>query len=202
MVRVAIVDDHPAIRLGLNGALRAEPGLVPVGAVESAEALEPLLYRAQPDVVLLDYHLPGRDGLEACRELKAHALAPAVVLYSAFADPSLTLPAIVARADGIVHKGAPARELFAAIRTVAAGGSALPPVTEDQLETARALLPTEALPLVGLLIRRKSPREIAATLRVTPTELRDQIEAILARLRSRAPSAATGPPGAQTDDGF
>src|SRR5689334_15494390 len=105
MIRVAIADDHPAVRVGLQAALRAEPGLVPVGMAGTPAELEPLLYRTRPDVVLLDYHLPNADGLTICRRLKADPPAPAVLLYSAFADESLTVPALVAGADGIVHKG-------------------------------------------------------------------------------------------------
>ena len=95
MIRVAIVDDHPAVRLGLKTALAAEPGLVPVGAGSSAAALGPLLYRTDPDVVLLDYQLPDGDGLTLCRELKVAVPARKVILYSAFADASMTVPAIV-----------------------------------------------------------------------------------------------------------
>ena len=94
MIRVAIVDDHHAVRLGLHTALRSEPGLVPVGTAADAAELAPLLYRSRPDIVLLDYNLPDIDGLTVCREIKAEALAPGVILYSAFADGSMTIPAI------------------------------------------------------------------------------------------------------------
>ena len=127
IIRVAIVDDHHAVRLGLHTALRSEPGLVPAGTAADAAALAPLLYRSRPDIVLLDYNLPDIDGLTVCREIKAEALLPGVILYSAFADGSMTIPAIVAGADGILNKGVPARELFAAIREAVGGGDALPP---------------------------------------------------------------------------
>ena len=63
MIRVAIVDDHHALRLGLDTAIRSEPGLVPAGVAATAAELAPLLYRTRPDVVLLDYNLPDTDGL-------------------------------------------------------------------------------------------------------------------------------------------
>ena len=110
MITVAIVDDHPAIRLGLHAALRSEAGLEPVGSAGNANETQVLLYRTRPDVVLLDYHLPGMDGLTLCRRIKSEIPAPAVVLYSAFADPTMTVPAIVAGADAIVHKGGQTRE--------------------------------------------------------------------------------------------
>jgi DNA-binding NarL/FixJ family response regulator len=85
MIRVAIVDDHPAVRLGLHTALATEPGLVPIGAASSATELGPLLYRADPDVVLLDYQLPDGDGLTMCREIKLAVPTRRVILYSAYA---------------------------------------------------------------------------------------------------------------------
>ena len=123
MIRVAIADDHHAVRRGLHAAIRSEPGLVPVGAASDGGSLAPLLHSTDPDVLLLDYHLPDTDGLTLCRRIKADPPAPAVILYSGFADDSMTVPALVAGADGVVHKGVPARELFEAIRVVAGGGT-------------------------------------------------------------------------------
>ncbi len=80
MIRVAVVDDHPAVRLGLEGALRTEPGLIPIGSATGPEELAPLLYRTHPDVVLVDYHLPRRDGLILCQQVKADVPSPALLL--------------------------------------------------------------------------------------------------------------------------
>lgn len=182
MIRVAIVDDHHAMRLGLQTALRSEPGIVPVGVAASAAELEPLLYRTQPDVVLLDYHLPDSDGLALCRRIKSDVPAPAVILYSAFAGPAMTVPAIVAGADGLVHKGVAALDLYDALRRVARGERALPPVSEAQLEGAARALDDEDLPILGMLMDRTPPAEIATTLRIDGTELTRRVKAMLARL--------------------
>jgi DNA-binding NarL/FixJ family response regulator len=184
MIRVAIVDDHPAVRLGLGVAIQSEPGLVPAGLAATAAELAPLLYRTRPDVVLLDYNLPDTDGLSLCRHIKSQVPAPGVILYSAFADASMTVPAIVAGADGILNKGVPARELFEAIREVAAGGDALPAISNETLEVASLTLDDEDLPILGMLIDRTSPADIAATLRLDPHSLRRRIERMLGRLRA------------------
>jgi DNA-binding NarL/FixJ family response regulator len=193
VIRVAIVDDHQAIRLGLHTALRSEPGLVPVGSAASAGELAPLLYRSSPDIVLLDYNLPDIDGITLCRDIKAQALAPCVILYSAFADGSMTIPAILAGADGIVNKGVPARELFAAIREVISGGSALPPVSAEQLHAATATLEDADLPILGMLIDRTPIREIADTLRIEHTTLKRQIARMLEHLTASVRTAPSLP---------
>lgn len=191
MIRVAIVDDHHAVRIGLHTALRSEPGLVPVGSAADAAEFAPLLYRTRPDIVLLDYNLPDIDGLTVCREIKANALAPGVILYSAFADGSMTIPAIVAGADGLLDKGVPARDLFAAIREVISGGEALPPVSFEQLRAAGAALEDADLPILGMLVERTPTHEIADTLRLEHATLKRRIARMLERLSA---SVRTAPP--------
>jgi DNA-binding NarL/FixJ family response regulator len=193
MITVAIIDDHHAIRLGLRTALLSEPGLEPVGSAADAAEAAVLMYRTRPDVVLLDYHLPGTDGLTLCRRIKSEVPAPAVVLYSAFADPSMTVPAIVAGADAIVHKGGQTRELFDAIRQTARGDKALPPVSEPLLEAAGQALESDDLPLLGMLVNRTSPADIALTMRIDRQQLDRRIAGMLGRLKVPVPAAGAGP---------
>jgi two-component system response regulator DevR len=184
MIRVAIVDDHHALRLGLDTAIRSEPGLVPAGVAATAAELASVLYRNRPDVVLLDYNLPDVDGLTVCRDIKSQIPAPGVILYSAFADASMTVPAIVAGADGIVNKGVPARELFQAIREVARGGDALPAISSELLEAASLTLDEQDLPILGMLIDRTPPHDIADTLRLELPALRTRIGRMVGRLQA------------------
>jgi DNA-binding NarL/FixJ family response regulator len=192
MITVAIVDDHHAVRLGLRAALLSEPGLEPVGSAANAAETDVLLYRTRPDVVLLDYHLPGTDGLTICRRIKSDVPAPGVVLYSAFADPSMTVPAIVAGADAIIHKGGETRELFDAIRRAARGDSVLPPISEPLLEAARHALDAEDLPLLGMLVNGTRPADIATTMRLERAELDERIAGMLGRLKVRVPAPRDG----------
>ena len=157
MIRVVVVDDHHAVRLGLQMALEAEPGLVPVGMASTAAELAPLLRRVDPDVVLLDYQLPDENGLTVCRQLKSSGPRPLVIVYSAFADASLIVPAIAAGADGLVHKGVRPRELFEAIRAVAAGGVALPPLSQPILDAAGLQLDADLQRVRRVLTRLTEP---------------------------------------------
>ncbi len=185
MTRVVVIDPQPAVRAGLAMMLRTEPGLVPVGAaVGAGDGLE-LVTRQRPDVVLLDPHLLDGDGLGVCRRLRALDPAPRVVLYTADSDPTLAVTARVAGADGLVDKAAPAAELFEAIRLVARGASALPPLDREQLDLAAHRVDPDDLALLAMLVDRTEPSDVAATLRLDKRRLARRIERLLGRLRAR-----------------
>jgi DNA-binding NarL/FixJ family response regulator len=109
----------------------------------------------------------GRDGLVLCRRIKRQLPPPAVLLHSACADASLTIPARLAGADGLIDKSAPANELYDAIRRVARGEQVLPPISRELLDAA-AREATDELPILGMTLENTPVSEMAATLGVTP----------------------------------
>lgn len=183
MIRLLIVDDHPAMRAGLTAVLRAEPGIVPLGTASSEDDLPAMLERTRPDVVLLDYHLPGSDGLKLCRRMKRDPNAPAVLLYSAYADSAMVVPAILAGADGLMNKSAPAPELFDALRAVARGDRVLPPVPRELLEAAAARIEPADMPILAMMIDGTTPSDVAEALRVDRRDIARRIDGMIERLR-------------------
>ncbi len=188
MIRILIVDDHPAMRTGLSAVLRAEPGLVPLDAASSVGDLWPTMNRTKPDVVVLDYHLPGDDGLVLCRRIKRQLPPPAVLLYSAYADASLMIPARLAGADGLINKSAPANELYDAIRRVARGEQVLPPISRELLDAAARDLATEELPILGMTLENTPVSEMAATLGVNAEDVMHRIDRMIKRLKIEIPA--------------
>jgi DNA-binding NarL/FixJ family response regulator len=188
VIRVLIADDHPALRAGLRAVLDGEPGLVAVGAASGRDELVSLLRHARPDVVLLDYQLPETDGLTLCRQVKHQIPAPRVLLYSAYADEHLRLPALLAGADGLLDKGTPPRELFDAIRAVARGRRLIGAIGPAQLEAAMARLNPEDGPIVAMLIDETPVAGIAEVLRLPVAGVQRRIQRILGRLTDRAPA--------------
>jgi DNA-binding NarL/FixJ family response regulator len=186
MIRILVVDDHPALRAGLGAVLEAEPGLVYVGAVDGDhESLWPALDSIRPDVVLLDFHLPQDDGLQMCERIKLRVLAPKVILYSAHAGPGLVLGATLAGADGLLSKAAPARELLDVIRRVAAGERRLPPVGREHLDAVAGRIRPEDLPLLGLLVAGTHRKDIATTMGLPPGEVPERVRRLLGDVRPR-----------------
>jgi DNA-binding NarL/FixJ family response regulator len=183
MIRLLIVDDHPAMRAGLTAVLRAEPGIIPLATASSESDLVPTLNRTKPDVVLLDYHLPGADGLKLCRRLKREIPAPGVLLYSAYADSSMVVPAILAGADGLLNKSAPAPELYDALRAVARGDRVLPPVPRELLESAGERIDPNDLPILAMMVDGVPLDEIAEALREPVRDVSRRLDGMIERLR-------------------
>lgn len=190
MIRVAVVDDHPALRAGLQTVLDAEPDITCVGETDGAEEhIWPMLNHVRPDVLLLDYHLPRGDGLQLCYRIKQQVPAPRVMIFTAYASPTVVLPATLARADGVLAKGAGARDLFTAIRLVFAGEQLLPLISAKVLEDASAELLADDRALVGMLLDGASETEVAQTLRQPAREIRHSVQRILSALRLDVPAA-------------
>ena len=186
VIRVALVDDHYAVRLGLEAALKTQPGMTPVGAAACAADVAPLLYRTAPDVLIVDYRLPDEDGLSVCLRVAADVVSPALLVHSAFADGWLTVPALIAGADGIVHKGASGLDLAEAIRAVADGRSAMPAIAPDVLAAAAETMDPDDHPLLGLLVHGTPKPEICRRLGIHPADLRARRARMLAALRAPA----------------
>ena len=104
-LRVLVVDDHPAVRMGLRELFEDQPDFVVVAAVDSADAAMALAEREPIDVAVVDYQLGSRNGLWLSRKLKRLPQPPRVVIYSAYCDGPLAATSVVAEADGLVSKG-------------------------------------------------------------------------------------------------
>jgi DNA-binding NarL/FixJ family response regulator len=189
VTRIAIVDPQPAMRAGLTMLLRTEPGLVPTGSASGASDGLELVERLDPHVVLLEHQLIDGDGLSLCRRLKALPRPPRVILYTADPDGALVLLARVACADGLVDKAADPRELFEAIRVVARGGVALPPLDPERLDAAAHAIDPEDLALLAMLADGTPPSDAADALRLDRRKVGRRIERLLGRLRQRSREA-------------
>ena len=135
--------------------------------------------------------IAGNVGLVLCRRIKRTLPPPRVLLYSAYADASLVIPAMLAGADGLVNKGAPAPELYDAVRTVARGDSVMPPVSRELLDAAQKRLDDEDIPVLMMALDGTPEGEIARTIGVTPEEMAHRLDRMIARLKVDVPAPRT-----------
>jgi len=124
-IRVFLVDDHEMVRQGLRIQFAREPDIEVVGeAATAARALERVPV-VRPDVAVLDVHLPDGDGVSLCRAIRSAAPRVACLMLTGSEEDQAVVGAIMAGAAGYVRKDNFAETLVDAVRTVAAGGSAL-----------------------------------------------------------------------------
>jgi DNA-binding NarL/FixJ family response regulator len=178
MIRVAFLDDHPAVRAGLQAILATEPDLRLVGSAAGERELWPVLERTYPAVVILDLHHPGRDGLALCLQLKRQPDGPAVLRYSAY----MPVAAAVAGADAIVSKSSVAASLVEAIRAVARNPRTILRISPQMKADAAARRDPADHAILAMRVAGDSPVEIAATLGVPDAAIADRIAAIVAQL--------------------
>jgi DNA-binding NarL/FixJ family response regulator len=190
MLHVALLDDHPAVLAGLRRLIDSEPDMAVAAGASTAHGLAHELGGLRPDVLVLDYDLARDNGLAHCRRIKSRPQSPAVILYSAYAGPALTLAARAAQADGVVEKAAPVRTLLTALRRVALGEVVLSPVPHDVFEAAVARLEDDDLPIFAMLLDREPLDSIARALRTDEAEVSWRAQRIVGRLSPRLGAGA------------
>lgn len=200
-IRVLLVDDHTLFRRGLSALLARDPGLRIVGdAADAGEALRKAA-ELQPDLILLDNHLPGVRGVDAIGQLRHAAPAACVVMLTVSEDPDDLAAALHAGAAGYLLKTIEGDELTRAIRQVLDGDSVIAPqMTSKLVEALRraatsgvapepprtvgaldALSPRELETLRGIS-RGASNKEIARDLGIAETTVKIHVQNLLRKL--------------------
>ena len=120
-LRVLIADDHPVVRGGLRALIDTIDGLDVVGLAADGDAAVRETQLLRPDVVLMDVQMPGTDGVEATRRIRASVPDSAVLMLTMYDDDATVFTAMQAGARGYLLKGAEQEEIVTAIRAVVAG---------------------------------------------------------------------------------
>lgn len=192
-IRVLLVDDHPAVRLGTHVLIDSQPDMIVVG--QAANADDALRQAAcVVDVALVDYQLgDGEDGLWLTVQLKHSESPPRVLVYSAFADGPLAVMASIAGADGLLDKRELGGELCWAIRRLARGQDNLPAVSPPIARAMRSRVEPRDQALFGMLLQRLAPEVIADSLAIGREELEAGRARILRRFKPARPIGAHAP---------
>lgn len=120
-LRVVLADDHPIVRDGLRALIEATPGIELLGEATNGDEAVELASRMRPDIILMDLAMPGRNGIEATREIAANGWAAAVLILTMFGDDESIFAAMRAGAKGYILKDAGHAELRRAIEGVGSG---------------------------------------------------------------------------------
>lgn len=120
-LRVVIADDHPAFRRGLTAMLESASNLDVAGEASDGDEAVELTLALEPDVVLMDVKMPGRNGIDATRRIVNRNQDIAVLVLTMYEDDDSVFAAMRAGARGYLLKGAEQDEVLRAIHAVASG---------------------------------------------------------------------------------
>ena len=194
-IRVLVADDQPLMRAGFRAVLEATGSIEVVAEAGDGEEAIRAADAHRPDVVLMDIRMPGTDGIEATRRMPHRR----VLVLTTFGLDEYIVEALRAGASGFLTKDAPAAELVAAVRAVAAGDAVLSPaVTRRLLDRVGRRLP-HASPagdglgelterereVLQLLASGLSNAEIASALVVAEPTVKTHVSNVLGKLGLR-----------------
>ena len=199
-IRVLIADDQQLVRTGLRMILDAEPDIDVVGEATNGHEAIAMTRQLQPDVVLMDIRMPELDGIEATRRVvqRDGDTSTRVLMLTTFDLDEYVYDALRAGASGFLLKDAPANQLAAGVRMVAAGDALLAPaITRRLIEEFTATPPAASAPpgldeltpreleVFRLVAQGKSNAEIAAELIIGETTVKTHVTRIMMKLGVR-----------------
>jgi DNA-binding NarL/FixJ family response regulator len=194
-LRILVADDSADFREGIAALLASVDGLELVGeAVDGQQAVDGAL-QLQPDVLLMDLHMPGRNGIEATRDIVAAAPHIAVLVLTMHEDDDSVFSAVRAGARGYLVKGARQAELLRALRTVADGGAVFGPAIARRMigffEAAASAASATPFPdltmrereILDLVARGWSNQQIAAQLDLSIKTVRNHVSSVFTKIQ-------------------
>ena len=183
-IRVLIIDDHAILRMGLTSLLETTGDIDVVGDASNGEAGLRKAVRLKPDVILLDLMMPGIDGVETMRRLRASIPTVRVLVLTTFGTADGISHALEAGALGAVMKNVEFPELVAAIRRTARGERVLSDEISRILKVDPPLPPLSPRQreILAALVQGLTNADIASKLDISFEMVKEHIKALFAKL--------------------
>jgi DNA-binding NarL/FixJ family response regulator len=190
-----VADDSEPFRAGLGALVASLDGMVVVGNATDGDEAIALALDLQPDVVLMDLNMPGRNGIEATRAIVSAAPHIAVLILTMHEDDESVFAAVQAGARGYLVKGARQAELLRAVRSVAEGGAVFGPAIArrmvDFFAVAAQASAAAAFPeltarereILNLIARGHANGQIAEQLGLSTKTVRNNVSNIFTKIQ-------------------
>lgn len=194
-LRILVADDSDAFRAGLAALLGSVDGVTLAGEATSGEEAISRALDLHPDIVLMDLHMPGRNGIEATREIVSAAPHIAVLVLTMHEDDESVFAAVQAGARGYLVKGARQAELLRAVHAVAEGGAVFGPAVArrmvDFFKAAASATSAASFPeltarereILDLVARGRSNAQIAEQLVLSTKTVRNHVSSVFTKIQ-------------------
>ncbi len=183
MIGVLIVDDHPALRAGLEQMLATDGDLAVLGSAAGGREGVELATRHAPDVVLMDLEMPDLDGAAATRAIHASVPDAKIVVLTSFGDRGRILEALDAGAIGYLLKDAEPEDIVRAVRAAANGDAPLDPraarevLADQRARPATADISEREREILALVAAGHANKVIALRLGISHKTVRNTLSA-------------------------
>jgi two-component system response regulator DesR len=185
-IRLLLADDQALVRGALASLLDLEPDMTVVAEVGRGDEVVAAARESNPDVALLDVEMPGMDGIEATRELRAAMPQVKVVIVTTFGRPGFLRRALVAGANGFVVKDTPARQLADAVRRVNSGLRVVDPtLAADSLAVGDSPLTARETEVLRAARSGGSVSDIAGAVFLSEGTVRNHLSAAIGKTEAR-----------------
>jgi DNA-binding NarL/FixJ family response regulator len=194
-MKVLIADDHPVVRQGLRQMLAVESDLTVVGEARNGQEVVELSRRVPWEVAVLDYNMPGKNGLELIKELRQRYPGRAVLVLSMYPEDRYAVRALKAGAAGYLTKESAPEELVSAIRKVAGGGRYVTPTLGEKLalelednrgKPLHETLSDREYQVMWMIASGKTVRQIADELFLSPNTVSTHRTRILRKMTMKS----------------
>ena len=193
-ISILLVDDHAIVRMGLASLFATTDDLAVAGSVGDGPSALREADRLHPDVILLDFLMPGMNGLEVTNALLAADPSRKVLILTTFGEAEGIRRALAAGARGAVLKSIPFDDLVAAVRTVAGGGTHVSPEIRQIIEEEKPLsaLSPRQREILQSVSHGLTNEAIAANLGISVPMVRQHLQALFAKIgaQNRAEAVA------------
>jgi DNA-binding NarL/FixJ family response regulator len=182
-ISVLLVDDHPAVLLGLRSLLDAAPDVVVLGAERDGERALSAFLRLVPEVVVMDLSMPGEDGLRVMQRIHAHSPDTRVLVLTSSTDAKTVTRALRSGANGYVLKHSDPADVLQAVRACARGETPVDPRVRESLPrpAAHVLSPREQ-DVLHLLRQGLANKDIASRLGIGETTVKSHLRHVFERI--------------------
>lgn len=183
-VRVAAADDHPIVRAGLAAVITQEADLAFVGEAGDGEAAVQLFRAEQPDVMLMDLRMPGMDGVDAIKAIRAEFPTARILALTTYEGDTDIHRALVAGAAGYLLKDMLPTDVVDAVRAIHRGQRVIPAVVAGRLAeyTPRVELTEREREVLGYVARGYSNKDIARAIGRAEETVKIHLKSIFAKL--------------------